>query len=698
MPWPPPSTVPNLLLSNLPPSEVEVDLVLNIVSEAESNMGRIRKQLEIQPKNRVLKNQLRTFENYITRHQSILSPLRRLPPELLYHIFTFFAPPRSYLNAPDNHSRWSELPWNLSQACHRWRAISLSMPLLWTKIPLLIPDRLYTADPSFLEFYTSFLLRSADQPICVFVSSYAAKPDKAVKRYPAIKILISHSYRWQHLSIVSHSSHLLRAFRPIKKRLPILRTLNLELDPEASLDIFKKAPKLSQVRFVGISPERITLPWKQLVHYKGRHDEMGATIPLHYSGRSLRTLELQIYPCDDFLEYNQSLSIVLPNLVELKLCGIIFGELTTFLLERLIVPAIEEISILGVDVFDPPIPITPLLTSMIRRSTNACVLERLSLGRSNYRQGELIALLRLTPRLVFLDIEFAIDDLVHLGVIDSAEGSSPLVPLLHTLAIASNKSDTYYTEAIITNHIAKKRCEEATPPIRFDTDAPEPSHPLLHTVPLRIFLMEFPTNLSSFEAQDIFNGWAYNPFEQCPPYSESRLFCDWASELQILFPSLKPSRFVGSKSFKRSMESLTSVQKIMAFTKAMVNYKLQEVKHLFVSLIQSFLPFVRDYSFRANKYNSFRQKFRVLVYLDRVSRIHMTNIPSHVAEGIRIQASSVLQKWRRRVILGFNDHHPWVEVAGVSKFLRYIPKYECRYPLFYSKKYTSERMVWLWLL
>jgi hypothetical protein len=116
---------------------------------------------------------------------------------------------------------------------------------------------------------------SADQPIDVFVSSahesidvfvswYTGKTDKAARWHPAIAILVSHSYRWQHLSIVSRSSPLLRAFRPIKKRLPILRTLNLELHPEAHLDIFQKAPKLSQLRLIGVSPNRIALPWEQL--------------------------------------------------------------------------------------------------------------------------------------------------------------------------------------------------------------------------------------------------------------------------------------------------------------------------------------------------------------------------------------------------------------------------------------------------
>jgi len=94
------------------------------------------------------------------------------------------------------------------------------MPLLWTRIPLLTPDMKYTTNTPFLEFYTGFLLRSAGQPIGVFVSSHDAKAEKAVKWHPAIKILVSHSYRWQHLSVVSHSLHLLRALRSIKKKAP----------------------------------------------------------------------------------------------------------------------------------------------------------------------------------------------------------------------------------------------------------------------------------------------------------------------------------------------------------------------------------------------------------------------------------------------------------------------------------------------
>jgi len=42
MPWPPASRLPHLYLSNLPPSEIEVNLISNVLSSAESDLSNIR--------------------------------------------------------------------------------------------------------------------------------------------------------------------------------------------------------------------------------------------------------------------------------------------------------------------------------------------------------------------------------------------------------------------------------------------------------------------------------------------------------------------------------------------------------------------------------------------------------------------------------------------------------------------------------
>ncbi|KAJ7483482.1 hypothetical protein FB451DRAFT_991164, partial [Mycena latifolia] len=62
-----------------------------------------------------------------------LSPLRRMPPELLGEIFSWTLP--SVQEAlgrrrfQDKHS-----PWVFTQVCHRWRAVALSTPSLWSQI------------------------------------------------------------------------------------------------------------------------------------------------------------------------------------------------------------------------------------------------------------------------------------------------------------------------------------------------------------------------------------------------------------------------------------------------------------------------------------------------------------------------------------------------------------------------------------
>jgi hypothetical protein len=257
--------------------------------------------------------------------------------------------------------------------------------------------------------------------------------------------------------------------------------------------------------------------------------------------------------------------------------------------------------------------------------------------------------------LFFLAISFPpLEDLVHLAIIDS---ENTTVPLLHALVITDDQHYSYYAKASAMNLLARKRCEETIEP-----DPPESSSPRTSpTVPLRIFRMDFHPNISKYEAQGILNGWTHESSGQYPPYSESRLFCDWASELRTLFPHLIHNQFVCSQNFEKWVEPLTGVQRIMAFNKAMVNHKLQEVKYLFVRSI----PFYYSTFFETNKYS-----------LTRNLGCWYTWIIFPVAEGIRTRASFILQRWRRRVLAGFSNHHSWV--AGEDNSLVYIPKCRCK--------------------
>ena len=75
-----------------------------------------------------------------------------------------------------------EISWSLPQVCRRWSNFFVDALTLNQTYPF--------AHSGYSVYHKSILsgvlLRSADQPISVFVSPYAAKPDKVVKWHSAI--------------------------------------------------------------------------------------------------------------------------------------------------------------------------------------------------------------------------------------------------------------------------------------------------------------------------------------------------------------------------------------------------------------------------------------------------------------------------------------------------------------------------------
>ncbi|KAK7008301.1 hypothetical protein R3P38DRAFT_3592278 [Favolaschia claudopus] len=69
----------------------------------------------------------------INAHHSILSAVRRLPPEILGEIFLLALPDVDYIDS-DVAEHIKGTPWLLSHVCRRWRAAIQGNPLLWSNI------------------------------------------------------------------------------------------------------------------------------------------------------------------------------------------------------------------------------------------------------------------------------------------------------------------------------------------------------------------------------------------------------------------------------------------------------------------------------------------------------------------------------------------------------------------------------------
>ncbi|KAK7031834.1 ABC protein [Favolaschia claudopus] len=124
-----------LLNSNDCPEDLQdLDVVESVMSQTESCLTRIESNItRLRARMKQLETQKAYLAEYLAKNKAIVSPLRRLPPELLLEIFSWTLP--SILTVRRHGSlNLAESPWALSRVCSRWRAVALSSPFLWSLI------------------------------------------------------------------------------------------------------------------------------------------------------------------------------------------------------------------------------------------------------------------------------------------------------------------------------------------------------------------------------------------------------------------------------------------------------------------------------------------------------------------------------------------------------------------------------------
>ncbi|KAF8218286.1 hypothetical protein K438DRAFT_1557093, partial [Mycena galopus ATCC 62051] len=119
-----------LLNSNEAPEDSEFTFIRSIVSDADACLARLDDEIsKIEGKLQQLKEERALLSGYQACNRSIISPLRRIPPEVLAEIFSCTLP--SVTESLRTKEYMACSPWVLSHISARWRAISLSTPSLW---------------------------------------------------------------------------------------------------------------------------------------------------------------------------------------------------------------------------------------------------------------------------------------------------------------------------------------------------------------------------------------------------------------------------------------------------------------------------------------------------------------------------------------------------------------------------------------
>ena len=386
---------------------------------------------------------LQELTEIIRLHKSLLSSSRLLPNELLIEIFLFFAQPEDLTTYV--------APWVLGHICRRWRNISLSMPSLWKYFP---PIRIGHSNSSKSanrqrRWVAVLLSRSSGSTISLYLhtSTYSSGLN-------TLKMIISHSERWEHVSLDIYD---LFDFGSIRRRLSSLQSLELRMQKRRMIqcDLFGNAPNLTDITLYP-RPRfgTFTLPWHQIQSYK---DEMTDLYDIGHLlmafPSELRTLH---FTTDGAFSYAYDPTrddlghYALPNLTSLTFESFHRNMCPRGLLDTLTCPNLREVVFLSFSLHDLSLE----LQNLIQRS--ACNLQSLVFfGGSS---ESLFAILQLTPSLTHLTINDP--TLTHMEMLtrtsDGPRISWKLIPRLQTLTLIISKAITDFLNLV---EIVAARCD-----------------------------------------------------------------------------------------------------------------------------------------------------------------------------------------------------------------------------------------------
>ncbi|KAK7042294.1 hypothetical protein R3P38DRAFT_2889578 [Favolaschia claudopus] len=267
------STLPELqflLQSNETPLDSQIPAI-------RSEIDRIRAELAV---SLVTRNEfdedLRNMEEHLNAHSAILSPIRRIPPEILSEIFSWTS---SFERIGTFGAHEVAMPpWDLTHVCRAWRAVARGDSELWSRIRISTRASTSPTLPSYpIEALEAQLSLSHTASLGVEFLVHSTNSEAAL---PLLETLVLHCDRWKLFTFKSLDMSLIPSLVHIHGRLNRLESLTIIGDdlndafnwPSEYTDMFSVAPRLREVRLSDSSMRsfspRISFPCENVTHLR----------------------------------------------------------------------------------------------------------------------------------------------------------------------------------------------------------------------------------------------------------------------------------------------------------------------------------------------------------------------------------------------------------------------------------------------
>ncbi|KAJ7464475.1 hypothetical protein FB451DRAFT_1263612 [Mycena latifolia] len=334
VPLDPSSISSDILDTNDPPAEVDIPSIHEFIARGSARRTHLDTKIaSLKASLDELLQDRDPLDTEIRKHEGAVSPLRRMPTELLSLIFKYTLPPHGHFPRVDSG------PWAIAAVCSRWRTIVLSQPTLWSTVVL---D--FTDDPrpviETAETLEAHLERSGGSPLDITFITWDEQ-HCAEHELEVLDILAYHCERWETVTL-SGPEALYSRLASIRGCLPLLRELHISAYPHiledecGPIDIFEFCPRLQEA-FINAGPYHKTsptapLPFSQLLRFSGSNP-----LPRHLGAlRFASSLVDCILTCTEPMTVLPGSSLTLPHLLRLSVSQ-------TKILDCLETPALQEL-------------------------------------------------------------------------------------------------------------------------------------------------------------------------------------------------------------------------------------------------------------------------------------------------------------------------------------------------------------------
>ncbi|KAG7095962.1 hypothetical protein E1B28_006647 [Marasmius oreades] len=360
----------------------------------------------------VLETRRDALEATVAKYRTLLSPIHRMPPEILTHIFSFCCEENllSKTNPP--------AVITLSAVCGRWREITLAVPRLWWTISICIGDWYPRSEGSSFGHDLSHLLeifmeRSKEGPLHLeFSEFYHESHIRALEA--ELNCLLHESNRWRSLTFpgggCSHLSELPSPFRRLRGRLSTLQHLHLDFgswnSEESSLiasdfALFSECTSLSSLniyRGFRLNPEfTYNFPWSQIRSLELLDCQSSHAVQIMALCTNIQEVELS--RVNDLLETDPFQAVTLPELRSMSVEG--WKDHASSLFQSFTLPSLSFLKI-GVCSHSTHWVPDVMATFLLRSS---CFITSFSLASATLSDSEIVNLLILMPTLTELSVE-----------------------------------------------------------------------------------------------------------------------------------------------------------------------------------------------------------------------------------------------------------------------------------------------------